>query len=149
MRVQRKGEIEHFVKRRYGDFARLQKRLRTELPGRVLPPLPKKNKTDTSASAGLLSPRLPDDEIISEDSSVSSQSAAQANGVVAKSMQNLKVVDHRRNKSATSIRSFRSARSARSDRVSPRPSMDTLATSLPSSPKSEVSFLDRECRGRY
>ena len=124
----------------------MHKRLQTELPGKVLPPLPRKNKTDTSASAGLLSPRLPEDELVSDGSSVSSHSAgasaSQANGV-AKSMQNLKVVDHRRNKSATSIRSFRSARSVRSDR-SPRPSMDNLATSLPSSPKPEVGRYPRK-----
>lgn len=49
MRVKRKGELEHFVARRYGDFSRLHKRLRHELPGRVIPTLPKKNKSDASA----------------------------------------------------------------------------------------------------
>ncbi len=48
-RIKRKGELEHFVARRYGDFARLHKALRTELPGRVLPALPKKNKSDSTA----------------------------------------------------------------------------------------------------
>ncbi|KAK3694832.1 succinate flavoprotein subunit [Podospora appendiculata] len=50
LRVKRKGGIEHFVGRRYGDFARLHKRLRTELPGKILPPLPKKNKSNTTTS---------------------------------------------------------------------------------------------------
>ncbi|KAH7328746.1 hypothetical protein B0I35DRAFT_448292 [Stachybotrys elegans] len=50
LRVKRRGELEHFVGRRYGDFARLQKRLRTELPGRVLPDLPKKNKSDSTTT---------------------------------------------------------------------------------------------------
>ncbi|EQK98388.1 hypothetical protein G6O67_007191 [Ophiocordyceps sinensis] len=54
LRIKRKGELEHFVGRRYGDFAKLQKNLRTELPGRVLPQLPKKNKSSSTAS-GLLS----------------------------------------------------------------------------------------------
>ncbi|KAK4162121.1 succinate dehydrogenase [Cladorrhinum sp. PSN259] len=49
LRVKRKGGIEHFVGRRYGDFARLHKDLRTELPGKVLPPMPKKNKADAAA----------------------------------------------------------------------------------------------------
>lgn len=53
LRIKRKGELEHFVARRYGDFSRLHKRLRLELPGRPLPSLPKKNKSDTTAS-GLL-----------------------------------------------------------------------------------------------
>ncbi|KAL2022722.1 hypothetical protein VTK56DRAFT_4803 [Thermocarpiscus australiensis] len=49
LRVRRKGGPEHYVGRRYGDFARLYKRLRTELPGRVLPPLPQKNKSNLTA----------------------------------------------------------------------------------------------------
>lgn len=48
LRVKRKGELEYFVGRRYGDFARLHKKLRLELPGKVLPPLPKKNKTNST-----------------------------------------------------------------------------------------------------
>lgn len=39
-----------FVGRRYGDFARLHKRLRTELPGKVLTPLPRKNKSSTTSN---------------------------------------------------------------------------------------------------
>ncbi|PHH60404.1 hypothetical protein CDD81_1682 [Ophiocordyceps australis] len=54
LRVKKKGELEHFVGRRYGDFSRLYKNLRTELPGRVLPQLPKKNKSSSTAS-GILS----------------------------------------------------------------------------------------------
>ncbi|KAK3329419.1 succinate flavoprotein subunit [Apodospora peruviana] len=47
------GGLEHFVGRRYGDFARLYKKLRIELPGKVLPPLPKKNKSNSTASGFL------------------------------------------------------------------------------------------------
>ncbi|GKT83356.1 PX domain-containing protein [Colletotrichum tofieldiae] len=54
MRIHRKGELEFFIGRRYGDFVRLHKRLRLELPGKVLPTLPKKNKSDTTTS-GLFS----------------------------------------------------------------------------------------------
>jgi hypothetical protein len=50
MRVKRKGELEYFIGRRYGDFSRLHKRLRQELPGKVLPPMPKKNKQSSTAS---------------------------------------------------------------------------------------------------
>jgi len=49
MRVKRKGDLEYFIGRRYGDFARLHKRLRQELPGKILPPMPKKNKQSSTA----------------------------------------------------------------------------------------------------
>lgn len=54
LRIKRKGELEHFVARRYGDFTRLHRRLRLELPGRILPPVPKKNKSNSTAS-GIMS----------------------------------------------------------------------------------------------
>ncbi|OAA73981.1 PX domain protein [Cordyceps fumosorosea ARSEF 2679] len=50
LRVKKKGELEHFIARRYGDFSRLHKRIRTELPGRALPSLPRKNKSSSTAS---------------------------------------------------------------------------------------------------
>ncbi|CZT00464.1 probable membrane coat complex Retromer, subunit VPS5/SNX1, Sorting nexins, and related PX domain-containing proteins [Rhynchosporium agropyri] len=50
LRVKRKNEMEFFIGRRYGDFTRLHKRLRTELPGKILPPMPKKNKQSSTAS---------------------------------------------------------------------------------------------------
>lgn len=136
LRVQRKGELEYFVKRRYGDFARLHKRLRTELPGRVLPPLPQKNRSDSTASS--LLPQVSGAGEDSDASSVSSQStmpsASPANGVTD-STRNLTVMDHRRNKSAVSIRSTRS---------SPRPSTEGKAASLSSSPTTDNVILPRE-----
>lgn len=36
--------------RRYGEFAKLHKRLRTEIPGKVLAPLPKKNRSSTTSN---------------------------------------------------------------------------------------------------
>ncbi|KAJ2977879.1 hypothetical protein NUW58_g7672 [Xylaria curta] len=74
LRVKRKGEIEHYIARRYGDFASLHKRLRNELPGKVLPPLPKKNKSSTTTS-GLFS-RSMDGADDSDVSSISSASIA-------------------------------------------------------------------------
>ncbi|KAH6998354.1 hypothetical protein BKA56DRAFT_626819 [Ilyonectria sp. MPI-CAGE-AT-0026] len=50
LRVKKRGELEYFVGRRYSDFARLLKRLRTELPGRILPEIPKKNKSNTTTT---------------------------------------------------------------------------------------------------
>ncbi|KAL8987262.1 MAG: hypothetical protein Q9177_003512 [Variospora cf. flavescens] len=47
IRVRRPGTPDHYVGRRYGEFSKLQKQLRTELPGKVLPPLPRKNKNST------------------------------------------------------------------------------------------------------
>jgi hypothetical protein len=51
LRIKKRGELEHFVARRYGDFVKLRRRLRLELPGRQLPTLPKKNKSNSTASS--------------------------------------------------------------------------------------------------
>lgn len=80
LRVKRKGEKEYFVGRRYGDFSKLYKNLRLELPGKVLPVLPKKNKTSTTAT-GLFGGG--DDSEVSSISSGSTQMVskdAQPNG---------------------------------------------------------------------
>jgi hypothetical protein len=126
--VKRKGEIEHFVGRRYRDFALLHKQLRTELPGKVLPPLPKKNKTNTTVS-GLFS-RTADGGDDSDVSSISSVStippSTQGNGVT-ESMKSLTVRDHRRSKSGAS------------NQPSPRVSIDGQLTPAPPTPKNEVS----------
>lgn len=45
LRVKRRDQPEIFVARRFGEFSRMHKRLRMEIPGKVLPPLPRKNKT--------------------------------------------------------------------------------------------------------
>ncbi|KAK4636154.1 PX domain-containing protein [Fulvia fulva] len=47
LRVKRRDEPERYVARRFGEFARMHKKLRLELPGKVLPPLPKKNKAQS------------------------------------------------------------------------------------------------------
>ena len=48
IRATEKDGAERFVGRRYGDFVRLHKQLRLEIPGKVLPALPRKNKAHTS-----------------------------------------------------------------------------------------------------
>lgn len=103
--MKRKGELEHFVGRRYSDFVQLVKQLRTELPGKILPPLPKKNKTNTTIS-GLFSRTAEggDDSDLSSLSSISTlpvPPTTQGNSVT-ESMKNLTVRDHRRNKSGAS-----------------------------------------------
>ncbi|KAL2814958.1 hypothetical protein BJX63DRAFT_420566 [Aspergillus granulosus] len=67
IRVRRDGQKDIFVARRFGDFARLLKRLRTEIPGKPLPPLPRKNKS--SSTSTILGGTVEDDE-----SSISSTS---------------------------------------------------------------------------
>ncbi|KAI1299102.1 succinate flavoprotein subunit [Xylaria venustula] len=128
LRVKRKGEIEHFVGRRYGDFARLHKNLRNELPGKVLPPLPRKNKSTTTAS-GLFS-RSTDGAADSDASSISSAStirtAVQGNGIT-ESMKNLTTRDHRQNKS-----------------VSPRTSIEGRQSPATQGLKNENTVLWRE-----
>lgn len=50
IRVRRDGKEDFHVGRRYGEFVKLHRRLRTEFPGKHLPPLPRKNKSSTSSS---------------------------------------------------------------------------------------------------
>ncbi|KAI9669054.1 MAG: hypothetical protein M1831_000646 [Alyxoria varia] len=71
LRVKGKDAPERFVGRRYGDFARMHRQLRVELPGKVLPPLPRKNKANTS---GVLTGREDNDS--DSVSSVSTQGTA-------------------------------------------------------------------------
>lgn len=71
IRVRKGDQSEIYIGRRYGEFARLHRALRTELPGKVLPPLPRKNKTHTAATL------LHNDE---DDDSISSESASMNNG---------------------------------------------------------------------
>ncbi|KAI1333410.1 succinate flavoprotein subunit [Xylariaceae sp. FL0255] len=132
LRVKRKGELEHFVGRRYGDFARLHKQLRTELPGKVLPPLPKKNKSSSTAS-GLFSRTTEggDDSDVSSISSVSIQPPTGNN--LSESVKKLSLRDHRRTRSNVS------------DQASPRVSLDDRRPSpAPHSPHNEQTILRRE-----
>ncbi|BCS22376.1 PX domain-containing protein [Aspergillus puulaauensis] len=71
IRVKRGGKPDIFVARRFGDFAKLQKRLHTEVPGKALPPLPRKNKSSTTSSFWWGGAAAEDDE--SSVSSVSTQ----------------------------------------------------------------------------
>ncbi|PGH14672.1 hypothetical protein AJ80_05853 [Polytolypa hystricis UAMH7299] len=69
LRVRRHGKSDIYVGRRFGEFAALHKRLRTELPGKILPPLPRKNKSSLSAIIG----GGGDDDDASSISSISTQ----------------------------------------------------------------------------
>ncbi|KAG9784223.1 hypothetical protein KCU88_g2841, partial [Aureobasidium melanogenum] len=113
IRVKRPNQPEIYVGRRYGQFARLHKRLRTEMPGKVLPPLPRKNKSSTISS---IMPAGDDDA-----SSVSSASTMASVQEDASSMRNL-IPGHRRGKSSVSLSASPSGNSPRS-RTSPRASI--------------------------
>ncbi|KAJ5766606.1 uncharacterized protein N7511_004222 [Penicillium nucicola] len=71
IRVRQDGQDEIHVGRRYGEFVKLHKRLRTEMPGKHLPPLPRKNKTSTSSWFG-----SNNDDDASSISSLSTQGAS-------------------------------------------------------------------------
>jgi hypothetical protein len=51
IRVKQSGKQDIYVGRRYADFVNLHKRIRLEIPGKVLPPLPRKNKKDSLLSS--------------------------------------------------------------------------------------------------
>jgi len=153
LRVKRKGELEFFVGRRYGDFSRLHKRLRTELPGKVLPPMPKKNKQSSTASNLLSAVRGGDD---SDASSISSVSTMGIPPPINTAMNNLSVrgkstqfsflrqklsnhKDHRRSPSSNSF----------GGRASPRTSIDSrqnLTSSPAPAASDEVRTLSRLLR---
>lgn len=109
LRVKRRGELEYFVARRYGDFVKLRNEIRTELPGKVLPPIPKKNKSNSSAFLGGIMSKEDDDR--SSASSVSTQLTGNASYDGIKTLSVSRIKDHRRTGSGSS-------------RASPRPSMD-------------------------
>ncbi|KAI9819571.1 MAG: hypothetical protein M1827_007021 [Pycnora praestabilis] len=91
LRVKQAGKPEIYVGRRYGEFAKLHKRLRTELAGRVLPPLPRKNKSSTQ---GFLSAGGDDDA-----SSVSSVSTQGTTPEDSNSLRSLVGMGHRKSAS--------------------------------------------------
>ncbi|KAL9003507.1 MAG: hypothetical protein Q9188_003633 [Gyalolechia gomerana] len=100
IRVRKTGTPDHFIGRRYGEFARLHRRLRTELPGKVLAPLPRKNKSSTTST--FLGGGGDDDA--SSISSVSTQNTGFAHDDGG-SLRNLVGMGHRRNASSQADRS--------------------------------------------
>lgn len=96
----------------------MYKKLRLELPGKVLPSLPKKNKQSSTASNLMSSITGKDDDDASSISSVSTMGTMQTDG--AASTRNLLPRDHRRSASASTL-----------GRASPRPSMDGDRSATP------------------
>lgn len=68
LRVKKGNEKEYYIRRRFGDFRRMHKKLRTELPGKVLPPLPNKNR-----SHSVYSGKKDDDDDSDSADSISTQ----------------------------------------------------------------------------
>lgn len=131
LRVKKRGEPERYVGRRYGAFIHLQKALRTELPGRVLPTLPKKNKSSTATPAMIGSFVESDTSSISSASTQMTLPNGSGGATLGESLKNLTVRSHRRSGSSTSGRA--------SPNPSPRPSMD----GAPVSPISPTSVSSR------
>ncbi|KAL7909208.1 hypothetical protein GGI35DRAFT_493214 [Trichoderma velutinum] len=137
LRIKRKGELEHFVGRRYGDFSKLHRRLRTELPGRVIPALPKKNKSDTRTSGYLPSFAAGND---SDASSVSSESTRRTSRLSQNfGTTSLLTPGGGASRGPGSIRSSKSNRSKKV--ASPRPSVDGQVSSGAGTPDGKQEFV--------
>lgn len=117
IRVKTTNKDDFYVGRRYGEFVKLHKRLRTELPGKVLSPLPRKVKNSTSSAFLSVGGNADDDD--SSLSSVSTQ-ATQETGYADDngSLRNLVGMGHKRVASRSSI----AGKSSQEN--SPRPSSE-------------------------
>ncbi|OBT84866.1 hypothetical protein VE02_05904 [Pseudogymnoascus sp. 03VT05] len=104
LRVRKKGELPYFTGRRYGDFLKLHRNLRTEFPGKILPAPPKKNKQSATAS-NLFGSSKGDDSDSSSISSVSTQAPSVVDGAATTtaSMRMLAVEGHRRSASGQAL----------------------------------------------
>lgn len=113
IRVKRIGQPEIFVSRRYSDFEQLQKNITIQLPGRVVPVLPKKIKDDFKSNATVdttFQSTAEKNEVEgASDESGSISSVASTNITSRFSIHSLK--GHRRNPSSSS-RKLSSARTS-------------------------------------
>ena len=71
LRVKQHDKPEIHVARRFGDFVKMHKKLRQELPGKVLPPIPRKNKNSSLFTSA-------DDDDASSMSSISTKEPVSA-----------------------------------------------------------------------
>ncbi|EDN02376.1 PX domain-containing protein [Histoplasma capsulatum] len=120
LRVKQHGKPDRYVGRRFGEFAKLHKRLRTEMPGKILPPLPRKNKG--SVSSTILGGG---DDDASSDSSVSTQDANFTDDSRSARTLTVNNADHHRSSSRSSV-----TKKLRSATVTPRPSTGDLKTEV-------------------
>lgn len=152
LRIKKKGDLEYFIGRRYGDFSRLHKNLRIELPGKVLPPLPKKNKSSSTTTSifGSGGGDSDDDSV----SSASTQRTGLAPNNEEPSNKRLSVrglltktapgTQNSTNSFVDALGHKRKGSAASSIRGSPRPSMDDRPVTPLSPGKTENVVLFRE-----
>ncbi|KAL2829745.1 hypothetical protein BDW59DRAFT_170405 [Aspergillus cavernicola] len=101
IRVRRNGQQDIFVARRFGEFAKLLKTLRTEIPGKPLPPLPRKNKS--SSTSTIWGGTVEDDE--SSISSISTQDVSLADETrTSRNLAPSNIVQRARSRSRSSMR---------------------------------------------
>ena len=93
IRVKELEKPEIYVGRRYGDFQKLLKQLKLELPGKVFPPIPRKNKKHTGALIGTA-----DDD---SDSSISTQDASTDSSDIHESSLRAAFAGHRHTSSSS------------------------------------------------
>ncbi|EEH04707.1 PX domain-containing protein [Histoplasma capsulatum G186AR] len=120
LRVKQHGKPDRYVGRRFGEFAKLHKRLRTEMPGKILPPLPRKNKG--SVSSTILGGG---DDDASSVSSVSTQDANFTDDSRSARTLTVNNADHHRSSSRSSV-----TKKLKSATVTPRPSTGDLKTEV-------------------
>lgn len=127
LRVKHKDEGEVYVSRRFGDFSRMHKKLRLELPGKVLPPLPRKNKAQSIYSGR-------------DDSDADSLSSISTQGTLAPTPDTPEqgggfraYLSSWTGSSTPSSRHSRNASRASLATASPRPSVDSSRELTPSS----------------
>ncbi|EGC40741.1 PX domain-containing protein [Histoplasma capsulatum var. duboisii H88] len=120
LRVKQHGKPDRYVGRRFGEFAKLHKRLRTEMPGKILPPLPRKNKG--SVSSTILGGG---DDDASSVSSVSTQDANFTDDSRSSRTLTVNNADHHRSSSRSSV-----TKKLKSATVTPRPSTGDLKTEV-------------------
>ncbi|KAJ5886908.1 uncharacterized protein N7473_009582 [Penicillium subrubescens] len=108
IRVRREGKQEYHIGRRYGEFVKLHRRLRTEFPGKHLPPLPRKNKSSTTSS--WFGSTDDDNESVSSLSTQDASVSDEATSTTGRTLAPESIV--RRSVSKSSLRSSKSPRAS-------------------------------------
>lgn len=151
LRVKKKGGTEYFIGRRYGDFSRLHKGLRLELPGKILPPLPKKNKSSSTTSGFFNSGGDSDADSVSSTSTHKTALQTTNGGAETSSRLSVRGLSWKppvRKETALTVQGAlghkRKGSAASSARGSPRPSTDDRPRSPLSPGKQDDLVLYRE-----
>jgi hypothetical protein len=116
LRVKQHDNTEIHVARRFGDFVKMHKRLRQELPGKVLPPIPRKNKNSSLFTSA-------DDDDASSMSSISTKEPVSAISEPAQESGGLR--SYLSSWTGGSSASHKRSPSITPSAASPRPSIDS------------------------